>query len=249
MGTWTKRVVIAAAIVGLAACFGVAPADAGVTPAPVVSPATVAPGGTFSVSGVADCIQGSTLTVSVPDLSISTTVSGDADWSVQLTVPLGTTPGTYLVTVDGSECGYPDVDLIVAVPQSITLAKTVGTAPGVCATTSDISVSAGTTVYYCYTVTNNTSSTLVTHSLTDDKLGAVLTDVAADLAPGASTNTVTLGKTVSAVIDSTTTNNATWTADNQAGLPFSATASATVTVVAPTTTQAAAAATSPRFTG
>ena len=129
------------------------------------------------------------------------------------------------------------------------MAKTVGTAPGVCATTSDISVAAGTTVYYCYRVTNNTSSNLATHSLTDDKLGVLLTDVDAELAPGASADTVTLGQTVSTAIDVTTTNTATWTAHTASGLPFTATASATVTVTTPTTTAAVAAATSPRFTG
>ncbi len=52
--------------------------------------------------------------------------------------------------------------LTVNEPQvaSISLAKTVGTTAGVCATTSTISVSAGTTVYYCYEVTNTGDVTL-----------------------------------------------------------------------------------------
>jgi len=114
----------------------------------------------------------------------------------------------------------------------------------------------GTTVYYCYTVTNNTQSLLATHSLTDDKLGALLTNVMQDLPPGASANTVALGKTVSAVVNATTTNTATWTAlvgqiverrvaAQQAG-PFTATAGATVTVTA---APAVAAAAIPNFTG
>jgi hypothetical protein len=249
MNTWTKRVVIAAAIVGLASWFGVVPAGAGIIPAPVVSPTPVAPGGNFTVSGVADCIEGTTLVVAVPDLEISAQVSGATAWQVQMTVPPGTTPGDYPVTVEQSECGYPDGELVVALSESISLVKTVGTAPGVCAATSSLSVTAGTTVYYCYTVTNNTTSTLATHSLTDDKLGVLLTDAAYDLAPGASANTVTLGQTVSAPINATTTNTATWTAHTAAGIPFTATASATVTVTTPTTTAAVEATTSPKFTG
>jgi hypothetical protein len=249
MGSWIKRVVIAMAIVGVASGFAVVPASAGQFPAPVVAPSPVAPGEDFTVSGVADCIENTILTVTVADLLLSATVSGESAWEVQMTVPLGTDPGTYPVTIEDSECSYPEADLVVAVPDSISLVKTVGTVPDVCATTSTISVPAGTTVYYCYTVTNNTSVTLGTHSLTDDKLGMLLTTADYDLASGASVNTVALGATVTATINETTTNTATWTAFTDPGVPFSADASATVTVAAPTTTAAVAAATAPRFTG
>ena len=58
----------------------------------------------------------------------------------------------------------------------------------------------------------------------------LLTNADYELASGASVNTVTLGTTVSTAIDATTTNTATWTAFTDPGVPFSATASATVTV-------------------
>jgi hypothetical protein len=112
---------------------------------------------------------------------------------------------------------------------AIELAKTVGLAPGVCATTSDIEVSAGTAVYYCYTVTNTGNITLALHDLDDDQLGTIFTGLAYDLAPGASVDTVAAGLTISATINATTVNTATWTAYN-AGPSDVATAEATATV-------------------
>ena len=78
------------------------------------------------------------------------------------------------MTIDGNECPYTEATVTVAVAEVITLVKTVGTTAGECATTTSLSVVSGTTVYYCYTVTNDTQSTLVTHSLSDDVLGDLL---------------------------------------------------------------------------
>ena len=113
---------------------------------------------------------------------------------------------------------------------AISLAKTVGTVNGVCATTDAITVSPGTTVYYCYEVTNIGNVELTTHDLADDQVGTIFSGTAYVLAPGASVNTVTLGVTVSAVINTTTTNTATWTGHTVTGLSAQATDSATVTV-------------------
>ena len=62
---------------------------------------------------------------------------------------------------------------VVRTTQALVLTKTVGTTPGVCAPTSSISVDSGTTVYYCYTVTNVGTTTASTHSLVDDQLGTI----------------------------------------------------------------------------
>lgn len=153
---------------------------------------------------------------------------------------------------------------------SVTVVKTVGTTPGVCGTESAITVAPGTTVYYCYTITNDSDITFDLHNLVDDQLGTLLTDAEYDLLPGASVNTVTLGITADAVITTTTTNTATWEACYRVPVPAGrtsqgilqslcteGTASATVTVQAPTTTTApsttttiqAAALTTPRYTG
>jgi len=90
--------------------------------------------------------------------------------------------GSYrvLVTVSGPPaCGTENVCHTLAgvcdglAGPGLSLVKTVGTTPGVCATTSTITVSPGTTVYYCYTATNSGTETLTTHTLVDDQLGTI----------------------------------------------------------------------------
>ena len=120
-----------------------------------------------------------------------------------------------------------------AAQPSISLVKTVGTTPGVCAATTSISVAAGTTVYYCYEVTNTGGVTLNLHDLSDDVLGTLVTGLNYALTPGSSVNTVTAGLSIPSVINSTTTNTGTWTAYNAGGPSVQATAQATVTVVTP----------------
>ena len=71
---------------------------------------------------------------------------------------------------------------------AINLVKTVGTTAGVCAPDAAITVTEGTTVYYCYTVTNTGNVTFTSHDLSDDQLGTLLTGFAYTLEPGASTS-------------------------------------------------------------
>ena len=108
---------------------------------------------------------------------------------------------------------------------SLSLTKTVGTLPNTCALTNEITVTAGTPVYYCYTLTNTGKISLVTHTLVDDKLGVLLNDVVINLAPGASTFV-----TAPATIQITTTNVATWTARPPVGPPIVITTTAKVRV-------------------
>lgn len=91
--------------------------------------------------------------------------------------------------------------------KGLTLEKTVGVNPEACATTTAITVTAGTLVTYCYEVTNTSPFTLTRHDLVDDQLGQILTDHYFLLAPSASAFL-----TQSATINVTTTNVATWTA-------------------------------------
>lgn len=96
----------------------------------------------------------------------------------------------------------------------ISLDKTVGTTPGVCAATDSITVTPGTDVYYCYEVTNTGTVTLTLHDLQDSELGGIFSSLAYTLTPGASVDTVAAGLNISTTINMTTTNTATWTAYN-----------------------------------
>ena len=175
-------------------------------------------------------------------------------WTGQATIPLDAVPGDgYEV---GQECGgllgkFQPFAIVAAPAQNIVLLKTVGTDPATCATEREIIVPSGTTVYHCYTVTNNTDVVLDTHTLVDDKLGTLFSDLAYDLAPGASVDTVV----ASAVIEAPTINGATWTASaspvGAAPVVFEADAGAVVTVSADTTMAPVAegVAASPNVTG
>ena len=117
---------------------------------------------------------------------------------------------------------------------SILITKTVGVTPGVCATTDEISVTAGTDVYYCYEVTNSGNLTLYLHDLADSELGTLFASLPYTLTPGSSVDTVAAGLTISATINATTVNTATWTAYNSGPIDVvTATATATVTVLIP----------------
>lgn len=145
---------------------------------------------------------------------------------------LGFTPGTYVTILSNNQ--VTDTVTVVVGPNvvtpSISIVKTVGTEPGVCSGTSEITVSPGTTVYYCYTVTNTGNVTLNLHDLADDSLGTIFSGLNYALTPGSSVNTVAAGLSIPSVINTTTTNTATWTAFSAAGAQASATASATVIV-------------------
>ena len=109
----------------------------------------------------------------------------------------------------------------------IELVKTVGLDPAQCAETSEITVTPGTMVTYCFEVTNNTGSALNRHSLADTHLGTVFTSLEMSVPPQQSRFV-----TVTSVITETTTNSAVWSAWTP-GSPgiFTDADSATVTVI------------------
>ncbi len=113
---------------------------------------------------------------------------------------------------------------------AITLDKTVGTDPSVCATTDEITLPAGGgAVTYCYEVTNTGDATLNLHDLVDSELGSLLSGFPYALAPSAS---AFLTETTNIAV--TTVNTATWTAYNAGPInQVSATDTATVTVPGP----------------
>ncbi|MBE7528546.1 MAG: hypothetical protein HND44_23745 [Chloroflexi bacterium] len=179
----------------------------------------------------------------LPWVSVSptsgTTAAGD---SSQVSVTFDTAGLTVGNTYTGTLCINSNdlVNPLVTVPLTLTveaqnpaiaITKTVGTAPGVCAATDTITVDEGTTVYYCYAVTNTGNVPLGLHDLDDSELGNLFTGLAYNLLPGASVDTVAAGLTISATLNVTTTNTATWTAYNAGPINLvTATASATVNV-------------------
>ncbi len=94
---------------------------------------------------------------------------------------------------------------------AISLDKTVSL-DGSCGTADNLIVPAGSDVTYCYDVTNLGSSTYLTHTLVDDQLGTLLSDVSHTLNSGAS-----YAYTTTATINTATTNVGTWTATESGG--------------------------------
>ncbi len=112
---------------------------------------------------------------------------------------------------------------------AIALDKTVGTDLNTCAATDEITVVAGSTVAYCYTVFNTGNITLTLHDLADSELGPILTNFPYQLAPGASAFL-----TASVPVTVNTVNTALWTAYNPGPTDVvTATDVATVTVTIP----------------
>ncbi len=145
-------------------------------------------------------------------------------WTLQLADDAANNAGT-LNAWSLEICGTPPP------AYAVTLTKTVGLVPGVCATTSSLLAPPGATVYYCYTVSNTGLNPLTSHDLVDSQLGTIFTGFAYTLNPGASIDTVALGLSIPAVVSGTVTNTATWTG-HSGGNSASAQASATVTVPA-----------------
>ncbi len=109
---------------------------------------------------------------------------------------------------------------------SLTQTAMIDTGSDVCGAQTSLTVAAGTTVRFCYTVLNTGSVTLDSHTAFGDFDGAVLTDFAYSLAPGASAF-----MTSTEVINADTTNLGTWIATNDANDMAQSTSSLTVTLL------------------
>jgi uncharacterized repeat protein (TIGR01451 family) len=177
-----------------------------------------------------------------PAFPRATTVISPTEVPISASSALTVTPLPYNDPESPSQLGvllmYRDAewgreaDIITLDMPSIVITKTVGTNPGVCATTTEITVTAGTTVYYCYAVQNTGNITLTTHNLTDSALGVILSGFAYTLTPGAS-----VFVTQSATLVSTTVNVAEWEAYAEGGdFPAYNFASAKVNVYVPVPT-------------
>ena len=120
--------------------------------------------------------------------------------------------GPEITARDGAEVAVRDVGL--ALRKTVGVAGKPQTSPCAAssAASSAVDVQPGTAVAYCYTVENTGAFTLTVHSLVDDQLGDLLREIDYPLAAGARVSTVDLGLTITATLDVTTTNVATWTA-------------------------------------
>lgn len=143
----------------------------------------------------------------------------------------GLATGTYTGTlcIDSNDTTTPQLrvplTLNVGGGPSITIAQTVGTSSASCAATDVITVTTGTTVYYCYEITNTGGVTLTRHDLDDSELGTILADFPFTLLPSA-----TAFITASNTITTTTVSTSTWTAYNP-GPTDVATATDSTTVI------------------
>lgn len=111
----------------------------------------------------------------------------------------------------------------------IVLTMTVGTDSAVCATEKEISVPYGAKVYNCYSIRNDSALTFDLHSLEDELLGSILTNLPYQLAPAASAFI-----TAEFVATADVIGLATWTVtDNDTATVAQSVDSTTVTVMAP----------------
>ena len=149
------------------------------------------------------------------------TVGGYPEVWTQYTVTLSGIPSgasgrfgfRYYVTnagPSGANSNYIGIDTVEidSANASIVFTKTVGTDPSEdCATTKEITVNAGSEVYYCYMVINNGDATLDFHTLVDSELGTILDHYPQLLEPGDG-----FYYKKHEIMFETTTNAATWTA-------------------------------------
>ena len=137
--------------------------------------------------------------------NIAVTTVNTATWYAELVPQEGfpSAQATDVATVTVQAPNQPAIDLN----------KTVGTVPGVCATTNKVTVPAGTEVYYCYQIENTGNVTFTYHSLVDSELGTLATNLPYVLPPGAFSPPQIVPET----INITTTNVATWTAVSSLG--------------------------------
>ncbi len=134
-------------------------------------------------------------------------------------------------SIPNNTYGWGRLDVLASVESGafIELSKTVSADLGTCGDSDTITVPAGTEVTYCYTVHNASSNAIFTlHTLEDSHLGSLLVDEPVSLEPDQTY--VFFSDSTNAVINETTTNTASWTAEVATGERAVASDSATVIV-------------------
>lgn len=120
---------------------------------------------------------------------------------------------------------------VTATP-AIELEALVDTVEGCPNQSNNITVTAGSTVYYCYSVLNTGGVTLTEHSLDDDQFGEIIPTFSFTLGPN---QRYAVTDAISRVIDAPFTNTAVWTAQDGEGIfdPVTSEATTVVTVDEP----------------
>ncbi len=108
---------------------------------------------------------------------------------------------------------------------TIVLTTTVGKDPTLCATVDSIIVSAGSPVYYCYTIRNASDYTLTHQTIAGSAYGYISKDAPFTLTPGLEGLLI-----VTATVQRTTPNTTTWTTTATNGVALQAVDTTTVVV-------------------
>jgi hypothetical protein len=129
---------------------------------------------------------------------------------------------TWTARVNDKIYAWASAAAVMRVP-AISTTTTVGVVPGVCATTTVISVTVGTDVEYCYTIHNTGGVTHTLFDVSDTFPGHSYNHLSYTLAADATT-----GFSINALVTSTQVNTVTWLAYGVDNFTATATSSATV---------------------
>jgi hypothetical protein len=171
----------------------------------------------FLITGsVSDCQQPDWVAVS-PESNIL--AAGTAE---QVSVAFDSTglgAGTYTgkLCLTRSDSNNPFLSLpitLTSLAPGLILTTTIGIEPDECATTHNLYAPQPVTAYYCYTASNSGNIPLSLHDLEDSYFGPIFTAFPLMLAPGASIDTVSAGRSLSATVSASRVTTATWTAYN-----------------------------------
>jgi len=205
-----------------------ATAGIAVLPAPAVTEVSIDQGDTHLAEGATLQLTASVAAVGGADRSVTwnsdaASVASVSSAGLVTAHAVGSTTITATSVFDDTKSD--SVTVTVAYSIRLDMTAMVDTGVDLCGTETQLTIAPGTTIRYCYTVTNTSSITLGTHDLVDDQLGTLLNAFAFNLVPGAS-----VFLTQTAVITATTTSTATWTAST---LDDTAQDTDTVTVTVP----------------
>lgn len=158
---------------------------------------------------------------------ITLTPGASAQWMETLPLTSSVVNTATWTAYDGNMFSAQSSDLatVTVLVPGIELFKTVGIDPQICSSTDEVAVWTGSDVTYCYHVFNTGQVTLTSHTLVDDRLGELFSDIELMLPPGEDWYyTKTVPVTVSLI------NTGTWSATYESGPVVQASDQATVTV-------------------